>query len=89
MRPIYVCIGCASTYLPPEHPSPALCSRSDCQAAARQAAELSGLPEAKLGELARRAAGLEGEPRRPRMGRRTTVGRRAASAPGGGRGKLR
>lgn len=95
MRPIYVCIGCAAIYLPSENPtsgpapSPAHCSRPDCQAAARRAADLSGLPEAKLGELARRAAGLEGEPRRPRMGRRNAAGRRAASAPGGGRGKLR
>jgi hypothetical protein len=94
MRPIYVCIGCATTYLPPEHPtsgpvpSPAHCSRPDCQAAAREAAKWSGLSEAKLGELARRAAGLEGEPRRPRTGRRTSAGRRAGSSPAGGRGKL-
>lgn len=95
MRSIYVCIGCAAIYLPPDHPtsgpapSPAHCSRPDCQSAVRAAVELSGLPEEKLGELARRAAGLEGEPRRPRLGRRPAAGRRAAAAPGGGRGKLR
>ncbi|MEU3414575.1 hypothetical protein ABZ760_25495 [Streptomyces sp. NPDC006658] len=95
MRPIYVCIGCAATYLPPENPSsgpapsPAHCSRPDCQAAAREAVEWSGLSEAKLGELARRAAGLEDEPRRPRARRRASTGRRAGSSPAGGRGKLR
>lgn len=95
MRPIYVCIGCAAVYLPPELPqsgppvSPAHCSRPGCQSAVREAVELSGLPEEKLGELARRAVGLEGEPRRPRLGRRPVAGRRAASAPAGGRGKLR
>ncbi|MGY4967514.1 hypothetical protein [Streptomyces sp. 900105245] len=95
MRPIYVCIGCGVVYLPPETPasgpavSPAHCSRPDCQAAVREAVELSGLPEEKLGELARRAAGVEGEPRRARLGRRPAAGRRAAPAPGTGRGKLR
>jgi hypothetical protein len=95
MRPIYVCIGCGAVYLPPEQPtsgppvSPAHCSRPDCRSAVREAVELSGLSEEKLGELARRAVGLEGEPRRRRPGRRLAAGRRAASAPGGGRGKLR
>ncbi|WP_320775834.1 hypothetical protein [Streptomyces sp. CRN 30] len=47
------------------------------------------MPEEKLAELARRAVGLEGEPRRPRMNSRPVRGRRAGAAPGGGRGKLR
>lgn len=95
MRPIYLCIGCGAVYLPPEHPtytspvSPAHCSRPDCGAAVREAVAMSGLSEEKLGELARRAAGLEGEPRRPRVGRRPVRGKRAVAAPGGGRGKLR
>lgn len=95
MRPIYVCIGCAAVYLPPENPtsgpapSPAHCSRPGCHAAVRETVELSGLSEDRLGELARRANGLEGEPRRPRFGRRRTDVRRAASSPAGGRGKLR
>jgi hypothetical protein len=95
MRPIYVCIGCGAVYLPPEHPayghpvSPAHCSRPDCASAVREAVVMSGLSEERLGELARRANGLEGEPRRPRIGRRVVRGRRAGAAPGGGRGKLR
>lgn len=95
MRSIYVCIGCAAIYLPPEHPpsgrvvSPAHCSRDDCRSAVRQAVEMSGLSEEKLGELARRAIGLEGEPRRPSPRYRPSRGRRSMAAPGGGRGKLR
>lgn len=95
MRPIYLCIGCGTVYLPPENPtagppvSPAHCSQPSCGAAVREAVEMSGLTEAKLGELARRAGGLDGEPRRPRMGRRPVHGKRATAAPGGGRGKLR
>ncbi|WP_409062441.1 hypothetical protein [Streptomyces sp. SYP-A7185] len=97
MRSIYVCIGCAAIYLPPEsmsYPSLGLtastahCTRRDCTAAVRETVALSGLPEAKLGELARRALGLEGQPRRPRLNHRPARGRRAAAAPGGGRGKL-
>lgn len=95
MRPIYVCVGCAAIYLPAENPtvgpppSPAHCSQPGCQAAVREAVEWTGLSEEKLGELARRANGLEGEPRRGRINRRPVPGRRAAAAPGGGRGKLR
>ncbi len=95
MRPIYVCIGCGAIYLPPEMPvsgpavSPAHCSRPECEAAVREAVEWSGLTEERLGELARRAAGMEGDPLRPRLARRAAAGRRAASAPGGGRNKLR
>ncbi|MEV0498098.1 hypothetical protein AB0I84_10905 [Streptomyces spectabilis] len=98
MRSIYVCIGCAAIYLPPEtmvYPSlgmtasPAHCTQPGCAAAVREAVALSGLSEDRLGELARRAIGLEGEPRRPRLNRRATRGRRATAAPGGGRGKLR
>lgn len=95
MRPIYVCIGCAVVYLPPEHPSyqapvsPAHCSDPRCAAAAAEAVAMSGLSAERLGELARRANGLEGEPRRGRIDRRPARGRRAAAAPGGGRGKLR
>lgn len=95
MRPIYVCVSCGSIYLPPENPtsgptpSPAHCSEPGCEAALREAVELSGLSEEKLGELARRANGLEGEPRRGRINRRAARGRRAAAAPSGGRSKLR
>ncbi|MCI3927738.1 hypothetical protein [Streptomyces sp. AN091965] len=98
MRSIYVCIGCAALYLPPEdmaYPclgltaSPAHCTGPGCAAAVREAVALCGLPQDKLGELARRAVGLEGQPRRPRLHRRPARGRRAAAAPGGGRGKLR
>ncbi|MFJ2515637.1 hypothetical protein ACIPEL_36470 [Streptomyces griseoviridis] len=99
MRTIYLCIGCAATYLPPKsmtYPSlpdvtasPAHCGQPECAAAAREAVAMSGLTEAKLGELARRAAGLEGDVRMPRIDRRAARGRRAAAAPGGGRGKLR
>ncbi|MGW2228180.1 hypothetical protein [Streptomyces formicae] len=98
MRTIYVCIGCAANYLPPEsmtYPtlgltaSTAHCTKPGCAAAVREAVAMSGLPEEKLGELARRAVGLEGEPRRPRQNKRAARGRRAAASPGGGRGKLR
>ncbi|MFI8930551.1 hypothetical protein ACIG3E_23065 [Streptomyces sp. NPDC053474] len=98
MRSVHVCIGCAALYLPPEdmtYPSlgltasPAHCTEPGCAAAVREAVAFSGLPEDKLGELARRAVGLEGQPRRPRPRQRPARGRRAAAAPGGGRGKLR
>jgi len=98
MRSIYVCIGCAAIYLPPEsltYPSlgltasPAHCTDPSCAAAVREAVVMSGLPEEKLGELARRAVGLEGDPRRPRLNRRAARGRPATAAPGGGRSKLR
>jgi hypothetical protein len=98
MRSIYVCIGCAAIYLPPEtmtYPahgltaSPAHCTQPECAAAAREAVELSGLSEERLGELARRAIGIAGEPRRPRLNQRAARGRRSAAAPSGGRGKLR
>ncbi|WP_394436221.1 hypothetical protein [Streptomyces sp. SGAir0957] len=98
MRTIYVCVGCAAIYLPPEdmtYPSlgltasPAHCTDPACGAAVREAAQMSGLSEERIGQLARRAVGLEGEPRRPRVNRRAMRGRRADAAPGGGRGKLR
>ncbi|MFJ2514710.1 hypothetical protein ACIQJX_34930 [Streptomyces griseoviridis] len=99
MRQIYLCIGCAAIYLPPEsmtypsHPdvtaSPAHCGNPSCAQAAREAAAMSGLTEAKIGELARRAAGLDGPVRMARIDRRPARGRRASAAPGGGRGKLR
>lgn len=63
MRPIYLCVGCATEYLPPENPTSGLpvssahCSNPECRAAVRTAVALSGLSEEKLGELARRAAG--------------------------------
>lgn len=94
MRPIYVCVGCGVIYLPPENPtsgplpSPAQCGEPGCESALREAVELSGLSEEKLGELVRRANGLEGEPRVGRLNRRPARGRRAATA-SGGRGKLR
>ena len=95
MRPIYVCVGCGVIYLPPETPtsgpvpSPAQCGEPGCESALREAVELSGLSEEKLGELVRRANGLEGEPRMGRLNRRAARGLRSAAAPGGGRGKLR
>ncbi|MFJ2608163.1 hypothetical protein ACIO13_24785 [Streptomyces sp. NPDC087425] len=99
MRTVYLCIGCAATYLPPEsmtypsHPdvtaSPAHCGNPTCAAATREAVAMSGLTEEKLGELARRAAGLEGDARLPRVNRRRARGSRAAAAPSGGRSKLR
>ncbi|MFD4570873.1 hypothetical protein ACFWNK_02865 [Streptomyces sp. NPDC058417] len=50
---------------------------------------MSGLSAEKLGELARRAVGVEGEPRRGRQTYRAARGRRALAAPSGGRGRLR
>ncbi|MFF7331573.1 hypothetical protein ACIQU5_29085 [Streptomyces sp. NPDC090306] len=94
MRPIYVCVGCASAYLPHTNEdagpvSPAHCGKPACAEALRQAVAMSGLAEERIGELTRRANGLEGDPLRPRLDRRRARGRRSAAAPGGGRDKLR
>ncbi|GAA4822455.1 hypothetical protein GCM10023220_64720 [Streptomyces ziwulingensis] len=107
MRPIYVCVGCAVTYLPPEHPSsgppvsPAHCGKPACEEAVRQAVVMSGLSEGRIGELARRAVGVEGEQRllllrracglegASPLSRRAVRGRRAGAPPGGGRSRLR
>lgn len=95
MRPIHVCIGCAAIYLPPETPasgtpvSPAHCGKPQCAAAVEQTVAMSGLSAGRLGELARRAGGLEGDVRRGRVNRRAAHGSRATATPGGGRGKLR
>jgi hypothetical protein len=94
MRPIYVCVGCAAVYLPHTDDeagpvSPAHCGKPHCAETVRQAVAMSGLTEEKIGELARRANGLDRDVRRPRLDTRKAHGRRSAAAPGGGRGKLR
>ncbi|MFH8369294.1 hypothetical protein [Streptomyces sp. NPDC018031] len=88
MRPIHVCLGCACFYLP----APALpfsrvhCGAPECRAEVERALARIGVPEEVVAAWALRAAGLDGEPRRPRRGRRAR-GRRPMTA-AGGRSKL-
>ncbi|MCP9209307.1 hypothetical protein [Streptomyces cucumeris] len=95
MRTVYVCLNCACFYLPPEsmtyprldyQASPVHCSLPECRSAVEGAVARVGVPEDVMARWARRAAGIDGEPRRPRPGRRAR-GRRPASA-AGGRSKL-
>ena len=95
MRPIYHCVICGVTYLPPEameyptsglEASPVHCARPECAKAV--AAGEAGLPVEVLAMLAQRAADARGETPAVRSGGKAR-GRRAGAAPGGGRSKLR
>ncbi|MCX5202446.1 hypothetical protein OG897_13435 [Streptomyces sp. NBC_00237] len=96
MRTIYVCLGCAGQYLPPEsmtYPSlektasPVHCGNPSCEAVVEDSLAMMGVPEDVVAKWARRAAGLDGEVRRPRSGRRSR-GRRPGAAPASARSKL-
>ncbi|MET8826064.1 hypothetical protein ABZX40_13410 [Streptomyces sp. NPDC004610] len=97
MRTVYVCLGCSCLYLPPEsmtypsHPdltaSRTHCGQPGCEEKARTAVATSGLPEERVVELARRAAGLD-VPAPERRPWRLARGRRPAAAPRGARGRL-
>lgn len=96
MRQIYVCLGCAGHYLPPEsmtYPSlgltasPVHCGAPDCRATVTASMRFIAVPEDVVAKWARRAAGLDGPVRRPRPGR-AARGRRAKASPGTGRSKL-
>ncbi|MFD8866037.1 hypothetical protein ACFV1F_16960 [Streptomyces sp. NPDC059590] len=96
MRQIFVCLNCACFYLPPEsmtYPhldldaSPVHCALPECRSTVQDAIARIKVPEDVIAKWARRAAGLDGEVRRPRPGRRAR-GRRAASAPASARSKL-
>ncbi|MDJ0460617.1 hypothetical protein [Streptomyces sp. H27-C3] len=96
MRTIYVCLGCAGLYLPPEsmtYPSLGMvasrvhCGMPDCKATAEEAVKLVGVPEETVARWMRRAAGLDGVVREPRPGRRAR-GRRPGAAPASARSKL-
>ncbi|MDT3400440.1 hypothetical protein RKE29_28175, partial [Streptomyces sp. B1866] len=79
MRTVYVCLNCACLYLPPEsmryptaglEASPVHCSLPGCKEAVERAVAGLAVPVELIAQWARRAAGLDGEPRRPRHGRR-------------------
>ncbi len=81
-RTWYVCLACRVLRLPSEDAGVVLdCGRPGCARRVTAMVRALGLPPARLAELARRAAGLEGEPQRPKNSRRTR-GRRGVSAPG-------
>lgn len=89
MREIYVCLHCRNQYLPanPSEPGGATlvhCGRDECARIVTVMVRSLGLPEERLSEAARRAAGVLGEPRVPR---RRYEGTRKG-APGGRRTKL-
>lgn len=95
-RQIYLCLGCAAQYLPPQsmtYPSlgvgasPVHCSTPACAASVKATMDAIAIPAEKVAELARRAAGLDGPVRRGRPGR-IARGRRAKASPGTGRSKL-
>lgn len=96
MRTVYVCMGCAVQFLPPESmtyqetgaaASPLHCSLPGCQSSVEESLRVMGVPEDVAARWVRRAAGLDGEVRSPRPGRRAR-GRRAAAAPASARGKF-
>ncbi|MER7760324.1 hypothetical protein [Streptomyces sp. NPDC097619] len=96
MRTVYVCLGCAGLYLPPEsmvYPasevpaSPVHCALPACARRAGETLEVMGVPEEVAARMARRAAGLDGPVRRPRPGR-LARGRRSAPGPGAARNRL-
>ncbi|GAA3267960.1 hypothetical protein GCM10010493_50350 [Streptomyces lavendulae subsp. grasserius] len=96
MRTVYVCMGCAVQFLPPEsmaypeagvEASPLHCSLPGCRSVAEESLRLFGVPEEVAARWLRRAAGLEGPVRRPRSGRRARGGR-AVSAPASARSRL-
>ncbi|GAA3108389.1 hypothetical protein ACFQ0X_43815 [Streptomyces rectiviolaceus] len=95
-RQIYLCLGCAGQYLPPEsmtYPSlgvdasPVHCSNPACASSVTASLQYIPVPPERVAELARRAAGLDGPVRRGRPGR-IARGRRAQASPGTGRSKL-
>ena len=96
MRMIYVCLGCAGLYLPPEsmtYPSlgltasPVHCGMPECRSTVEESLAVMGVPEDVVAKWARRAAGLDGWVRRGRPGRRSR-GRRPGAAPASARSKL-
>ncbi|MEU1134765.1 hypothetical protein ABZ383_33750 [Streptomyces sp. NPDC005900] len=96
MRQIYVCLGCAGHYLPPEtmtYPtlgltaSPVHCGAPACKSAVTDSLKFIAVPEDVVAKWARRAAGIDGPVRRARPGR-PARGRRSAATPGSGRSKL-
>lgn len=97
MRTVYVCMGCAAQYLPPEsmsYPSaglvasPVHCSLPSCQSTTEDALRVMGVTEEVAARMVRRAAGLDGGVRKGRPGR-LARGRRSAAGPVGARSKLR
>ncbi|MER6916925.1 hypothetical protein ABT354_35215 [Streptomyces sp. NPDC000594] len=83
-RTVHVCLGCAAQYLPPAsmtYPalgltaSPVHCGVPECRAKVSAMTGAIGVPEEVLAGWARRAAGLTGQPRRPRPSRRSRGGR--------------
>ncbi|RPK32336.1 hypothetical protein EES37_33590 [Streptomyces sp. ADI91-18] len=96
MRTVFVCLGCAVQYLPPEsmtypetgvEASEVHCSLPACRSSAQESVRVMGVPQEVAAQWARRAAGLDGPVRRPRPGRRARGGR-AASAPAAARNRL-
>lgn len=96
MRQVYVCLHCAALYLPPEamhYPSLNLdasrvhCSDPRCTQEVEATLEAISVSEETMAKWARKAAGLEGEPRRPRW-RRAARGRRPGASPGIARSRL-
>lgn len=95
-RQIYVCLGCAGQYLPPQsmtYPSlgltasPVHCGMPACKTSVETTMSAIAVPEETVAKWARRAAGVEGPVRRGRPGR-IARGRRAKASPGTGRSKL-
>lgn len=96
VRDVYICLGCAAFYLPPEsmtYPtvgidaSPVHCSAPRCRNAVEPMLAGMGVPAETVAGWARRAAGLDGEVRQPRPGRMAR-GRRPASGPRAARSRL-
>lgn len=97
MRTLFVCLGCAGLYLPPEsmtYPSLGVaastvhCSVPACRTRAEEVLQVMGVPEDVAARMARRAAGMDGPVRKGRPGR-LAAGRRSAAGPAGARSKLR
>ena len=96
MRMIYVCLGCAGQYLPPEsmtYPSLGLtasavhCGMPECRSTVEESLAVMGVPEDVVAKWARRAAGLDGWVRRGHAGRQSR-GRRPGAAPASARSRL-
>ncbi|PWG13916.1 hypothetical protein DF268_08605 [Streptomyces sp. V2] len=90
MREIYVCLHCRNQYLPanPGEPGGATlvhCGQAECARVVPVMVQSLGLPEQRLSDAARKAAGVLGEPRVPR---RRYEGRARRGSPGGRRTKL-
>jgi hypothetical protein len=92
VRTVYVCVACATHYLPPEsmeYPAAGVqASRVHCANPACKAAVESGKGVNIPAELLERMIERAGEePRKPRA-RRPARGRRSVAGPQGGRSKL-